>query len=68
MPHKQKIKDAYLLFSHDAMQFYKPPKTRRKPTDTETSCYETQEYNVEDGIRQPDEDRKVQEIHIQRHR
>jgi hypothetical protein len=47
-------KHAYLFFSHDAMQFYMPPKTRRKPTDTDNSCYETQEYNVEDGIKQPD--------------
>ncbi len=39
-------KDAYLLFDHDAMQSYTPPETRRKPTDTEKSCYETGEYNV----------------------
>jgi hypothetical protein len=43
------------------MQFCVPPKTRRKPTDKETTCYETQEYNVEDGVRQPDDDQKVQE-------
>jgi hypothetical protein len=55
-------KDAYLLFDHDAMQSYTPPKTRRKPTDTETTCYETQEYNVEDGIRQPDDEQQVQEF------
>ena len=54
-------KDAYLLFDHDAMQSYTPPKTRRKPTDTESTCYETQEYNMEDGIKQPDDDRKEQE-------
>jgi hypothetical protein len=54
-------KDAYLLFDHDAMRYYTPPKTWRKPTDTETTCYETQEYNVEDGIRQPYDDHKVQE-------
>ncbi len=55
-------KDAYLLFDHDAMQSYSPPKTRRKLTDTETSCYETGEYNVEDGIKQPDDQPHEQEF------
>jgi hypothetical protein len=55
-------KDAYLSFNHDTMQSYTPPKTRRKPTDTETTCYDTQEHNVEDGIRQPDDEQQVQEF------
>jgi hypothetical protein len=55
-------KDAYLLFNHDAMQSFVPPKTGRKPTDTETSCYETGEYNVEDGIKQPDDQPQKQEF------
>jgi hypothetical protein len=33
----------------------------RKPTDKETTCYETHEYNIVDGIRQPDDNQKVQE-------
>ncbi len=57
-------KDAYLLFDHDAMQSYTPPKTRRKPTDTETetACYETGEYNMEDGIKQPDDQPQIEEF------
>jgi hypothetical protein len=55
-------KDAYLLFDHDAMQSYRPSKIRRKPTDTETSCYETGEYNVEDGMKQPDDQPQAQEF------
>jgi hypothetical protein len=57
---------AYLLFSHDAMQSYTPPKTRRKPTDTDNQEYESREYNVTDGITQPDDETPPQEC-IQRH-
>ena len=45
------------------MQAYMPPKTRRKPTDADTSTYDTQEYNADDGIRQPDDEQQVQEYH-----
>jgi hypothetical protein len=50
-----KTKDAYLLFNHDAMQSFTPPKTRKKPTDTDDTCYNTERYNIDDGIRQPDD-------------
>jgi hypothetical protein len=49
------------LFSHDAMQSYTPPKTRRKPTDTDNQEYKTTEYNVTDGIKQPDDETPAQE-------
>ena len=42
------------------MQDYKPPKTRRKPTDKETKCYDT-EYNLTDGIRHVDDQEPKQE-------
>jgi hypothetical protein len=38
-----------------------PPKTRKKPTDKETKGYETTDYNLDDGIRQPDDDKQEQE-------
>ncbi len=44
------------------MQSLVPPKTRRKPTDTDASSYDTQEYNVEDGIKQPDDQPQEQEF------
>jgi hypothetical protein len=55
-------KDAYLSFSHDTMISYMPPKTRKKPTDTETQSYETETYNVEDRITQPDDISMPQEF------
>jgi hypothetical protein len=42
-------KHAHLQFNHDNMLNYKPPKTRRKPTDTEKATYDT-EYFLQDGI------------------
>jgi hypothetical protein len=39
---------------------YKPPKTRRKPTDTESAAYDT-EYNLQDGIPQDDDQQQEQE-------
>jgi hypothetical protein len=39
---------------------YKPPKTRRKPTDTETATYDT-EYNLQDGIPQVDDQQQEQD-------
>ena len=38
---------------------YKPPKTRRKPTDTEKATYDT-EYNLQDGIPQVDDQQQEQ--------
>jgi hypothetical protein len=55
-------KDPYLLFSHDDMQSFVPPKTLRKPTDVDKSSYDTQEYNVEDGIQQPDDKQQEHEF------
>ena len=46
---------AYLSFRHDAMLSYTPPKTRKKPTDQDTKCYATDDYNLNDGITQPDD-------------
>jgi hypothetical protein len=53
-------KDAYLLFSYDAMQSFTPPKMRKKPTDSDNNCYETNAYNINDGIRQPDDYKQPQ--------
>ncbi len=39
---------------------YKPPKTRRMPTDTEEATYDT-EYNLQDGIPQVDDQHPEQE-------
>ncbi len=39
---------------------YKPPKTRRKPTDKETKCYEP-DYNITDGIAHVDDREPTQE-------
>jgi hypothetical protein len=54
-------KRAHLLFSHDAMQSYTPPKTIRKPTDTDNPAYETMDNNVTDGIPQADDETTAQE-------
>ena len=43
----------HLQLNHDEMLNYKPPKTRRKPTDTEKATYDT-EYNLQDEIPQVD--------------
>jgi hypothetical protein len=53
-------KHAHLLFRHEAMQNYKPPKTRHKPTDKETKCYEP-DYNITDGIAQVDDREPTQD-------
>jgi hypothetical protein len=52
-------KHAHLQFNHSAMLNYKPPKTRRKPTDTESATYDT-EYNLQDGIPQVDDQQQEQ--------
>jgi hypothetical protein len=33
-----------------------PPKTRKKPTDQDTKRYDTDSYNIDDGIKQPDDE------------
>jgi hypothetical protein len=53
-------KHAHLQFNHDEMLNYKPPKTRRMPTDTEEATYDT-EYNLQDGIPQVDDQHPEQE-------
>ena len=39
-------KDAYLLFSREAMQSFTPPKTRKKPTDTDDRCYDSTQIHT----------------------
>jgi hypothetical protein len=43
------------------MQLYTPPKSRRKPTNTDNPGYETTDYNVTDVIKQPDDETPAQE-------
>jgi hypothetical protein len=52
-------KHAHLQFNHGDMLNYKPPKTRQKPsnTDTEKGTYDTA-YNLLDGIPQVDQHQK----------
>jgi hypothetical protein len=42
---------------------YKPPKTRRKPTDTEKATYDT-EYNLQNGIPQVDDQQQEQDYKV----
>jgi hypothetical protein len=37
------------------MQSFMPPITRKKPADTDTQGYDTENYNLEDGIKGPGE-------------
>jgi hypothetical protein len=53
-------KEAYLSFSHAAMVTFKIPATRKKPTDIKDN-YETQDYNITDGITQEDDKINVEE-------
>ena len=53
-------KHAHLQFNHGDMLNYKPPKTRRKRTDTEQATYDT-EYNLQDGILQVDDQQQEQD-------
>ena len=61
-------KHAYLQLHHAEMLNYKPPKTRRKPTDTEQTSYDTK-YNLQDRIAQdddlqPEQDYRYTKSHI----
>ncbi len=47
-------KYAGLQFHHAEILNYKPPKTRRKLTDTEQTSYD-KDYNLQDGIVQDDD-------------
>ena len=42
-------KDAYLEYDYVKMSKFKPPETRKKPTD-KTDIYDTSEYNIQDEI------------------
>ena len=55
----KRTKNAYLQYSHDAMITYKPPPTRKKPTDI-TDTYDVS-YNTTDSITHEDEKETKQE-------
>jgi hypothetical protein len=55
-----RTKEAHLSFSHAAMMTFKVPATRKKPTDMKDN-YETQDYNITDGITQEDDKINVEE-------
>ena len=50
----EQTQDAELTFDCEHMLLFRPPKTRKKPTDIVNS-YETEDYCLSDGIRQPDD-------------
>ena len=50
----QRTKNAHLRYSHSAMSTFKPPPTRKKPTDI-TDNYDTTNYNITDEIIHKDE-------------
>ena len=53
---------ATLRFRYTDMSSYTPPPTRKKPTDLDTSLYDfVDEYSVDDGIPQVDDDEMKQE-------
>ena len=51
--------NAYLEYSHDKMLMYKPPPTRKKPSDI-TDAYDVT-YNTTDGVIHEDEQERKQE-------
>ncbi len=56
-----RIKEAHLSFFHAAMMDFKVPATRKKPTDMKDN-YETQDYNITDGIIQEDDKMNLKNI------
>jgi hypothetical protein len=58
----KRTKNAHLRYSHNAMSMFKPPPTRKKPTDI-TDNYDTSNYNITDDIIHEDE-----KEHTEKHR
>jgi hypothetical protein len=50
----EQTQHAELIFDRELMLLFKLPKTRKKPTDI-VNLYDTEDYCLSDGIRQPDD-------------